>query len=74
MAKIVAFSLGILVVAVVGCVIIASVGHYTTKTIPTWLPPIPFAAVAVTLFTLGVLAWLRDDRKEGDTHSDRAGS
>jgi hypothetical protein len=25
--------------------------------IPLWLPPLPFALVAVTLFVFGVLAW-----------------
>jgi len=25
--------------------------------IPIWLPPLPFALVAVTLFVFGVLAW-----------------
>jgi hypothetical protein len=25
--------------------------------IPIWLPPLPFAVVAVSLFCLGILAW-----------------
>jgi hypothetical protein len=25
--------------------------------VPLWLPPLPFALVAATLFTFGVLAW-----------------
>jgi hypothetical protein len=27
------------------------------KTIPLWLPPLPFALVALTLFFFGFLAW-----------------
>ena len=72
MAKIVAFCFGLVVVAVVGVVITAHVGHYTTKTIPTWLVPIPFAVVAVMLFVLGALAWLREDRKADGSHGARA--
>jgi hypothetical protein len=25
--------------------------------VPLWLPPLPFALVAVTLFVFGLLAW-----------------
>lgn len=32
------------------------------KDIPTWLPPIPFATVAITLFIYGTLTWFRADR------------
>ena len=74
LAKIVLVCLGIVVAAVIGCVITASIGHYTTSTIPTWLPPIPFAVVAVMLFVLGALAWSRGDRKADDAHGTRADS
>jgi len=30
--------------------------------IPVWLPPMPFAIVAVTLLVMGVVIWLRADR------------
>ena len=72
MAKIVAFCLGLVAVAVIGVVITAHVWHYTTNTIRTWLVPIPFAVVAVMLFVLGALAWLGDDRKADGSHGSRA--
>jgi hypothetical protein len=30
--------------------------------VPLWLPPLPFAIVAVTLIVAGVLIWLRADK------------
>lgn len=30
--------------------------------IPLWLPPLPFAIVALTLFVFGVMVWLRADK------------
>ena len=30
--------------------------------IPLWLPPLPLAIVALTLFVFGVITWLRADR------------
>jgi hypothetical protein len=30
--------------------------------IPLWLPPLPLAIIATTLFVFGVLVWLRADR------------
>ncbi|MFO7286584.1 MAG: hypothetical protein C0P79_006995 [Gammaproteobacteria bacterium] len=32
--------------------------------VPVWLPPLPFAIVAVTLFVFGVLVWIRGTRAE----------
>jgi hypothetical protein len=32
--------------------------------IPVWLPPLPFAVVAVTLLYFGVLAWLWGRKEE----------
>lgn len=32
------------------------------KTIPVWLPPLPLAIVALTLFVFGVIVWLRADK------------
>jgi hypothetical protein len=29
----------------------------TLKTMPVWLPAVPFALVAISLFTFGALAW-----------------
>lgn len=73
MAKIVASCLGLVVVTVIGVAITANIGHYTTQTIPTWLPPIPMAVVAVMLFVLGALAWLRDEKKDDASSGTRAG-
>jgi len=33
-------------------------------TIPIWLPPIPFAAVALTLFSFGIWAWRLGKRQD----------
>jgi len=32
------------------------------KDIPLWLPPLPLAIVAFTLFVFGVIVWLRADK------------
>lgn len=32
--------------------------------VPVWLPPLPFAIVAVTLFVFGGLVWIRGTRSE----------
>lgn len=37
------------------------VGWPEFKTVPLWLPPLPFAVVAVTLFVFGILAWVWGD-------------
>jgi hypothetical protein len=41
--------------------------------IPLWLPPLPLAIVALTLFVFGIVTWLRADRLppprgSGDEH------
>jgi len=33
-------------------------------TVPVWLPPLPFAIVAITLFVFGALVWIRGTRAE----------
>lgn len=41
---------------------------------PLWLPPLPFAIVAITLFVFGALVWIRAarrDHRRGD-HRRRA--
>jgi hypothetical protein len=50
-------TIGILIV-LVGAVV---VGRPTFDHIPIWLPPLPFATVAVTLLIFGILAWVWDD-------------
>jgi len=32
--------------------------------VPVWLPPLPFAIVAITLFVFGALVWIRGTRAE----------
>ena len=32
------------------------------KDIPVWLPPLPLAIVALTLFVFGVIVWFRADK------------
>lgn len=32
------------------------------KPVPPWLPPIPLATVAVTLFVYGALVWIKGDK------------
>lgn len=32
--------------------------------VPVWLPPLPFAIVAITLFVFGALVWVRGVRAE----------
>ena len=73
MAKTVAACIGIVAAAVIGVVITANVRHYTPETIPTWLPPIPFAIVAVMLFVLGALVWLRGEKKDDAARGKPAG-
>lgn len=44
------------------------------KSIPVWLPPLPLAIIAVTLFVFGVVTWLRADKltplNDADAHDD----
>jgi len=39
-------------------------------TVPVWLPPLPFAIVATTLFVFGALVWIRGTRAERETRSE----
>jgi hypothetical protein len=44
------------------------------ETIPIWLPPLPLALIAVTLFVFGAIIWFKADnlpppkQREDDTH------
>lgn len=42
------------------------------KDIPVWLPPIPVALVALTLFVTGTIVWFRGP-KASDEHKDDSG-
>lgn len=43
----------------------ATLGPLNMDKIPLWLPPLPFAIVAITLLCFGIWAWFR-----GDAHQD----
>jgi hypothetical protein len=51
------FGFGIALGVALACVGVAIAPHYRLETIPVWLPALPFALVAITLFVFGVLAW-----------------
>jgi hypothetical protein len=48
---------GILIGVIAGCVLTAILKPLAMHEIPIWLPPLPFAVVAVSLFSFGFLAW-----------------
>ena len=54
---------GLTIGVMIGWIIAATAGPPHLQSIPVWLPPLPFAVVAVTLFCLGVLAWRSDDEQ-----------
>ena len=51
------FAVGTVVGAVVAFLVAWLARPIELDHIPLWLPPLPFALVAITLFTFGVLAW-----------------
>jgi len=51
------FAVGALIGAVVALVASNWVRSFDLDTMPIWLPALPFALVATTLFGFGVLAW-----------------
>jgi len=51
------FAVGTVVGAVIALLAVGLVKPFEMTHIPLWLPPLPFALVAVTLFVFGVLAW-----------------
>jgi hypothetical protein len=52
------FAVGALVGAIVAPIAYALLPPVTLKTMPIWLPALPFGIVAVTLLCFGVLAWI----------------
>jgi hypothetical protein len=52
----------------------AFIGDISMEHVPLWLPPLPFALVAITLIGFGVLAWFwgqpSDDAR---SHSPQSG-
>jgi hypothetical protein len=52
------FAVGALIGAVVALVANNWLRSFELETMPIWLPALPFALVATTLFGFGVLAWV----------------
>ena len=52
------FAIGALIGAAVALIAYMLIPPLTVKTMPIWLPASPFALVAITLFSFGVLAWI----------------
>lgn len=53
---------GIFIGLGVGWLIATLSGPIDMEHIPLWLPPLPFALVAIGLFCFGVAAWLMRDK------------
>jgi len=51
------FAVGTVVGAIVALLAVLVIKPFEMQHIPIWLPPLPFALVALTLFFFGVLAW-----------------
>jgi hypothetical protein len=51
------FAIGTVVGAVVAALVAWIARPFELTQIPIWLPPLPFALVAITLFCFGALAW-----------------
>lgn len=47
------------------------------ETIPIWLPPLPLAIIATTLFVFGVITWFRADKlappRQRESHDEQHG-
>lgn len=63
--------LGMTIGVLLAGIIAAVVGQPDFEKIPLWLPPLPFATVAVTLLIFGILAWVWDDEKPGADKTER---
>ena len=63
---------GILFGLAIGAVAAQWIGPWESLAdVPIWLPPLPFAAVAVVLLVYGFLAWwILDVRQKADGESD----
>jgi len=46
------------------CAALVSRGAFAMHIVPVWLPPLPLAIVALALFCLGILAWLRGSGRQ----------
>jgi hypothetical protein len=59
--------LGMTIGVLLAGIIAAVVGQpdLELENFPLWLPPLPFAVIAITLLVFGILAWVWDDEKPG---------
>ena len=53
---------GIFIGVAVASVVMAVLPAFDGGDVPIWLPALPFAVVAVTLFSFGILAWRWGDK------------
>jgi hypothetical protein len=66
--------LGITVGIMVTWMLLALVGLPKFEHVPLWLPPLPFAVVAVTLFAFGILAWVWGADEQPSSPSSQDGT
>jgi hypothetical protein len=59
-----ALAIGIGIGILVSWAGVGLLGDLSVQTIPLWLPPLPFAVVAVTLIGFGALAWFWGTRAD----------
>jgi hypothetical protein len=59
-----ALAIGIGIGILVSWAAVGLLGELSVQAIPIWLPPLPFAVVAVTLIGFGVLAWFWGTRTD----------
>jgi MFS superfamily sulfate permease-like transporter len=64
---------GITIGIMISWVFAVLIGRPSFDHVPLWLPPLPFAVVAVTLLIFGVLAWVWDDGQPGSDQSGETG-
>ena len=68
----VALGAGVLIGLPIAWVLSRLITPYLTgmEHIPVWLPPLPFAIVAITLLVMGAITWSRADRLPPPKHRD----
>ena len=64
---------GIALGIMIDWVVAAVVGPIRFEQIQIWLPPLPFAIIAVMLLCFGILAWRWDDQKPGQKSDQKSG-
>ncbi len=64
-------AVGIGIGVLLGWFVGVTVDAPSLENIPLWLPPLPFAIVALALFFFGVLAWFWGEDRSGDDSRTR---